>query len=79
MSQVLISEELFMNLYKFFNIDNPDMELYNKCKRDINIKAEKINNRNLYTKYKQGQTKQVREQARQAYLDNKNISSDWRW
>ena len=79
MGNVQITEELFIDLYKFFNIDNPDINLYNKCKTGVNIKAEKINNRNLYTKYKTDSNKQVREEARQQYLNNKNINSDWRW
>ena len=79
MANVQISEELFLNLYKFFNLDNFNPDIYNICKDGINVKMQKIHNRQLYTQYKAGDTEQIKEQARQAYLDNKQIKNDWRW
>ena len=77
MANVQISEELFCELYKYFCLDNEDV--FQKCKDELQIKFDKIVNRNLYTKYKTSATDEEREKARQEYLDRIGIHDNFRY
>lgn len=78
MRQVQIDERLFVELCKY-HIYGIDVNL-DYIKRALEDKINRIQNRELYTTYKDcKKSDQEREKARQQYLDNKGILQDWRW
>lgn len=79
LKQVQIDENLFINLYKIIVLNIQDENLYNTSKKQLEIKFNKIMNRNLYSKYKTAETEEERNNARIEYLNNVGITKDFRW
>lgn len=86
MKNIQISEELFKKIaYYFIYNECVDEEVYDleylkeEISKELNVKVEKIVNRNLYTQYKTGATIEEREKARIEYLDRKGYHKDFRW
>ena len=75
--QVQISQSLFAELIQYFVLDI-DID-YEKIKTELNNKLDTIALRQLYTTYKTASTDEEKEIARQKYLDEKGIDSDFRW
>lgn len=72
--QVQIDFELFLDLYSYFFGENaPEGDDANEIRRALDEKAERIINRELFTRYKRAPTGEEREQARRAYLDRRGI------
>lgn len=77
MANVQISEELFINLVKFFLLD---ADTAAECKQGLQEKLDKLHQRSLYSAaHDKNLSADEREQARQAYLDEKGIPKDFRW
>lgn len=75
--QIQISQSLFIELINFFVLDiDVDCE---KIKTELNNKLDAIAMRQLYTTYKTAPTDEEKENARQKYLDERGIHSDFRW
>lgn len=78
--QVQIPEDLFLDLVTYFELTEPDEELYTRCRNGLDRKLEALAKRELYSNmHNQALTPAERERARQAYLDSKGITSNYRW
>ena len=77
--QVQISEELFLDIFRYFHLEEPEEQLYRKIKLQLNEKLNKIVKRNLYTEYKTADTNEEKEPARQKYLDLIGMQDDFRY
>ena len=80
---IMISEELFVTLYKCFVVDfDSKCETCKGCaevKRQLEVKGDRIYQHELYTKSKAASTPAERESARQKYLDERGIHPDFRF
>ena len=74
---VTISEELFVDLVKYFLADIRLDE--DRIRFGLQAKLEAMVKRELYTKYKTAGTPEEREKARQEYLEKVGIPEDFRW
>lgn len=74
---VMISQQLFFDLIKFFKFDQE--ELRAGIDKQLTIKLEKLVNHDLYTQYLTATSDEEREQARKQYLDNKGIPEAFRY
>lgn len=75
--QVLISRELFMQLCCYHLANNSSYS--DSIQHALNDKMNALINAELYSKYKAGATHEEREQARQAYLNKRDIPQEFRW
>ena len=79
---IQISYELFLNIAKYFTIQENEQykkELEEIIVREINEKLDKLVLHELYTKSKQAPTIEEKEQARQEYLNKKGIHKDFQY
>lgn len=83
---VQIPEILFYQIMAYFcAVDRPDddpaaAELYDICIKGLNTKYNALQDRRHYTiMHDPLASPTAREQARQAYLDNRGIPSAFRW
>ena len=75
--QIMISEQLFRDLYGYF-----EFEQYDKAPRireELNKKLESLALHETYTKSKTADSEEEREEARQQYLDARGIRRSFRW
>ena len=77
MKNVQISQELFMNLVKYFYLGMD--EYYPEIQKWIESKIDSMMRRELYTKYKTAPTENEREEARKKYLDEIGVPESFRW
>lgn len=78
MKNVMISQELFLKLFRLFEFG--ELELEPEIKKEINEKLDALVKHELYSKYKdKSLTDEEREKARQEYLDMVGMHKDWRW
>lgn len=75
--QVQITESLFLALCKYhlFGLTEEAQKIHD----DLNTKLEARIRHDLYSSYKTAPTEAERETARQAYLENIGIPSDFRY
>jgi actin-related protein len=76
---VQISQETFINLIKYFCLDNTSVELQKAITEDLEAKLDKLIQHETYTQYKTSSNAEEREKARQQYLEQKGIHKDFRW
>lgn len=76
---VKVDFKTFIDLIKYFSLEDHSEELYQSIKRDIDAKTDKLYKHELYTKSKTGDTEQEREQARLKYLDEVGMRESFRW
>ena len=62
---IQISQETFLNLIKYFCLDDSSVELYNSLKSDLEAKLDKIIAHETYSQYKTADSPEDREKARQ--------------
>ena len=85
MTQLQISEALFVKMIKYFyseeiGFDNEEIfDLEREIKKELQRKLDRITMRSYYTKYKIAETEQEREEARKKYLDEKGVPESFRW
>ena len=77
MRNVQISEELFVNIVKYFLLEQEE-NLPDIC-RGLEKKMDALVSRELYTKYKTTPNEVEREKARREYLDRRGIPESFRW
>ena len=82
---IQITQELFVKMLKYFygeefELDEDELcELYREIKSGIDKKLDAISRRSYYTEYKTADTDEVKEKARQKYLDAVGIHKDFRY
>ena len=81
MKNIKISDELFMLMWGYINdhYDPDDISRYRKIDAGIQAKISAMLRHEYYTASKTGKSEEIREQARQEYLDAAGIHSDFRW
>ena len=75
--QVMISEQLFRDLLGYF-----EFEQYDKApmiREELNKKLESLALHETYTRSKNADSAEEREEARQQYLDARGIHRSFRW
>lgn len=77
MSQIKISNELFLLLVRYHLLEDDEPE--EAIREALSKKVDALVMRDLYTKSKTAPTEEERERARQAYLDKRGVPQDFRW
>ena len=77
MRNVQISEELFVDIVKYFLLEQEDS--LPDIRRGLEQKMDALVSRELYTKYKTAPSEADREKARREYLDRRGIPESFRW
>ena len=77
MRNVQISEELFVNIVKYFLLEQE--ESLPGIRRGLEQKMDALVSRELYTKYKTAPSEADREKARREYLDRRGLPESFRW
>ena len=85
MKKIQITQGLFVKMLKYFyseefELDDDELcELYHEIKKGIDKKLDAISRRSYYTEYKTADNAEVKEQARQKYLDAVGMHRDFRY
>ena len=79
MKSVQISTDLFNNLVRLVICHSEDPEVYQKAYKGLEDKILAMHRRSLYTASKMAESAEEREKARQSYLDEIGMLSDWRY
>ena len=79
MKNVQISEQLFVELVKYFLLDVQDDKNTKYICKGLSDKMDAIIKRDLYTKYKTAVTPEEQEKARLEYLDMIGMSESFRY
>lgn len=77
MKNVQISYDLFIKLVQYYHFEK--YEYKEEIKQELERKLNAIVMREHYTNYKTAPTEEEREKARQKYLCEREIYSDFRW
>ena len=77
MSKIQISEELFVDIVKYFLLEQE--ERLPEIRRGLEQKLDALAMRELYTKYKTAPSEVDREKARREYLDRRGVPRSFRW
>ena len=76
---VQISQELFLELVRYFCLDDTSETRYKAISDALETKLDKLVKHELYSTSKTAETPEERETARQQYLDKVGIHKDFRW
>ena len=77
MSKIQISEELFVDIVKYFLLEQE--ERLPEIRRGLEQKLDDLAMRELYTKYKTAPSEADREKARREYLERRGVPQNFRW
>ena len=77
MRNVQISEELFVDIVKYFLLEQE--ERLPEIRKGLERKMDALAMRELYTKYKTAPSEAGRERARREYLDRRGVPESFRW
>ena len=77
MRNVQISEELFVDIVKYFLLEQE--ERLPEIRNGLERKMDALAMRELYTKYKTAPSEADRERARREYLDRRGVPKSFRW
>lgn len=77
MSKIQISEELFVDIVKYFLLEQE--ERLPEIRRGLEQRLDALAMRELYTKYKTAPSEVDREKARREYLDRRGVPQNFRW
>lgn len=77
MRNVQISEELFVDIVKYFLLEQE--ERLPEIRKGLERKMDALAMRELYTKYKTAPSEADRERARREYLDRRGVPESFRW
>ena len=77
MSKIQISEKLFVDIVKYFLLEQE--ELLPEIQKGLEKKLDALVMRELYTKYKTAPSEEEREKARLEYLDKRGVPESFRW
>lgn len=76
---VQIPEALFIDLVKLHLLDLGDDEIDARVRQGLQDKLAALVRRQLYTDSKTAESAELRELARQRYLDERGIPASFRW
>lgn len=76
---IQISQELFLELVRYFCLDDVSNERCNNIKNALETKLDKLAKHEIYSASKCAETSEQREAARQRYLDLVGIHKDFRY
>lgn len=76
---VQISQELFLDLVRYFLLDDTSKSRLNAIQQGLEAKVDNMVKHELYTASKTADSPEDREKARQQYLDKVGIHKDFRW
>ena len=76
MKNVQISEELFVEIMRYFMLEQE--ELLPQIKQGLEKKLDAMVMRELYIKYKTALTEEEKEKARKEYLDRRGVPESFR-
>lgn len=76
---VQIPLELFLELVRYFVLEDTTEERYKAISDALSTKFDKMVNHELYSAYKTAETPAEREKARQQYLDRIGMRDSFRW
>ncbi len=77
MRQIKISEELFIRLVKYHLLELETDK--NEIEKELQKKLDSMIMRELYTEYKTASSEELKEKARQEYLDKRGVLDSFRW
>ena len=77
MNKIQISEELFVDIVKYFLLEQE--ERLPEIRRGLEQKLDALAMRELYTKYKTAPSEADREKARREYLERRGVPKSFRW
>ena len=77
MSKIQISEELFVDIVKYFLLEQE--ERLPEIRRGLEQKLDALAMRELYTTYKTAPSEADREKARREYLERRGVPQSFRW
>ena len=77
--QIQIPISLFMDICRYFLLDQAEPELAASISKGIDEKFKRIKENELYTLSKTASTEEKREENRKKYLDSKGIKNEFRW
>lgn len=77
--QVQISQELFLDLVRYFCLEDTSSERYKAILNGLEVKIDKIARHEAYSASKTSKNASEREAARQKYLDLVGMHKDFRW
>lgn len=77
--QIQIPEKLFVDMAKYFLLEQEDTELREIIKKGLTDKLEANIRHSLYTTSKTAPTAEEREKARKEYLDRIGVPESFRW
>lgn len=77
MRQIKISEELFIRLVKYHLLEVETDK--NEIEKELQKKLDSMIIRELYTEYKTASSEELKEKARQEYLDKRGVLDSFRW
>ena len=77
MRNVQISEELFVDIVKYFLLEQE--ERLPEIRKGLERKMDALAMRELYTKYKTAPSEADREKARREYLERRGVPKSFRW
>ena len=76
---IQISYELFLQLVRYFCLDDVTETRYKAISDALETKLDKLVKHELYTTSKTAETQEEREHARQQYLDKIGMRDSFRW
>lgn len=76
---VQIGQELFLDLVRYFVLNDTSEERYKAISDALEVKIDKIIKHELYTASKTAETPEEREKARKQYLDKIGMRDSFRW
>ena len=79
MKNVQIPVEMFLRIARYFYLEDSSPELHRTIRIDVEHKIDALMRHQYYTDYKQADSDQEREKARQKYLDAAGIQESFRW
>lgn len=77
MKNVMIPEELFGKIIKYYLLDQEQEA--DDIRKGLENKLDAMVNREVYSKFKTAPTEEEREKFRQEYLEKKGIQESFRW
>lgn len=77
--QVQIPQELFLDLVRYFCLDDTSEARYKAISKALEEKLDKMIRHETYSASKVAETPEEREKARQRYLDLVGIHKDFRY
>lgn len=76
---IQISTKLFLEIVRYFYLDEHEEELYKSISKSIENKLDCMVKHELYTQYKTAISEEERDRARKKYLESVGMRESFRW